>query len=396
MRAAADRKLRVAIIGHTGRGNYGHALDTMWRQAAETEVVAVADTDEKGLAAAQKRLGLNNGFADYRRMLAEIRPDIAAICPRHLTEHCEMALAAIEAGVRGIYLEKPFCRTLVEADAIVAACAAAEGEAGRRSSESLSSGAPGGRPVAPGRRSGAGAGDPWTRQGRPSRRRAGSWDLGTHVLNLAHHFAGAAGLFGRLVAGSSPRHAHDVREAAEGEGPVAGNELHARFEMQRGVPVFFDSLRDAGNREAGFGLQLVGTQGIVDLRFDKQPFARTPAWQSVLAYRQAASLGADQYCRDRKAGAANRSGCRISIPAMGCYGPDRSDPRRSSPAVQRGGRARDGGDGFGGLRVAPARRTSGDLPSANAAEPADAPVSDAARAAARAEVSVVGPGKPTP
>ena len=33
-----------------------------------------------------------------------------------------MAVAAIEAGARGVYVEKPFCRTPAEADDLVAAC----------------------------------------------------------------------------------------------------------------------------------------------------------------------------------------------------------------------------------------------------------------------------------
>jgi hypothetical protein len=59
----------VAIIGHTGRGNYGHGLDKVWLMLPEIEIVGVADADEKGLAVAQGRLK-TKGFTDYRRMLA--------------------------------------------------------------------------------------------------------------------------------------------------------------------------------------------------------------------------------------------------------------------------------------------------------------------------------------
>ena len=31
---ADEKKLRVGVIGHTGRGNYGHGLDTMWKDEA--------------------------------------------------------------------------------------------------------------------------------------------------------------------------------------------------------------------------------------------------------------------------------------------------------------------------------------------------------------------------
>ncbi len=30
VRAAADAKYRAAVIGHSGRGNFGHGLDRVW------------------------------------------------------------------------------------------------------------------------------------------------------------------------------------------------------------------------------------------------------------------------------------------------------------------------------------------------------------------------------
>ena len=104
-----SHKLRVGVIGHTGRGNYGHGLDTVWLKLPDTEIVAVADAHVNGLANACKRLQVPQGFADYQEMLRKVKPDIIAVCPRHADQHHDMALAAIESGVRGIYIEKPFC-----------------------------------------------------------------------------------------------------------------------------------------------------------------------------------------------------------------------------------------------------------------------------------------------
>ena len=67
-------KLKVAIIGHTGRGNYGHGFDTCWRAMEEVRIVGVADPNDSGRAAAKKRLNAPAAFADYRRLLDETRP----------------------------------------------------------------------------------------------------------------------------------------------------------------------------------------------------------------------------------------------------------------------------------------------------------------------------------
>jgi predicted dehydrogenase len=64
-----------------------------------------------------------------------------------------------------------------------------------------------------------------------------------------------------------------VKDGDEGVGPLAGNEVHARYEMERGVPAFFDSVQGAGVSAAGFGIQLIGTGGIIDLRADREPNA---------------------------------------------------------------------------------------------------------------------------
>lgn len=47
---------RAAVIGHTGRGNYGHGLDVVWRKIPGVEIVGVADADPNGLEKAMRRL----------------------------------------------------------------------------------------------------------------------------------------------------------------------------------------------------------------------------------------------------------------------------------------------------------------------------------------------------
>ncbi len=272
--AGAVPRWSVAVIGHTGRGNYGHGLDTMWLQLPETEIVAVADADAKGLEAELKKLKTGKGFTDYRKMLAESKPDIVAIGPRHIDQHRDMLLATIESGARGIYIEKPFCRTPAEADEILTAGA-------RRKVKIAVAHRNRWHPVLPVLQKLI-ADDAIGRvleiraRGKEDQR-GGSldlWVLGSHLLNLATFFGGnpLACTATVLHDGQPVTRAH-VKEGDEGIGPLAGNEVHARFEMERGFPLYFDSIAKAGVASAGFGIQLIGTKGIFDLRADKEPAA---------------------------------------------------------------------------------------------------------------------------
>ena len=117
----ARKKYRVAVIGRTGKGNYGHGLDTVWLKCDRAEIVAVADENEAGRAAAAKRLGAKAAYADYREMLAKEKPQIVSVADRWPDCHRDMVVACAEHGA-SIFLEKPVARTLQEADEMVAAC----------------------------------------------------------------------------------------------------------------------------------------------------------------------------------------------------------------------------------------------------------------------------------
>jgi len=271
---AQEKRWKVGVIGHTGRGDYGHGLHTMWLGVPETEMVGVADADAKGLEAARKKLNGVRGFADYRQMLAELKPEIVAVCPRHLDQHMEMILAAVNAGARGIYVEKPFCRTPAEADAIVSACekrrvklAVAHRNrwhpALAAAKKAIDEGAIGQVIEMRGR------GKEDTRGGALD-----LWVLGSHIANLIHYFGGKPRSCSAVILkGNEPVTRADVQPGAEAVGPIAGDRIHARYEMENGVIAYFDSIRSAGVAAAGFGLQVIGNKGIIDFRIDVQPVA---------------------------------------------------------------------------------------------------------------------------
>jgi predicted dehydrogenase len=274
LRGEKSRPMRVGVIGHTGRGDYGHGLHTMWLNVPGVEIAAVADPVAAGLARALDQLGRGQGFDDYRRMLAEVKPDLVAIGMRHIDQHCEVALAAVNAGVRGIYMEKPFCRTLAEADQIVGACEERNVKLALAHRNRY-------HPVLPLIaklvREGA-IGQLLEMRARGKEDARGGlqdlWVLGSHILNLIHFLGGAPlACSATVLQEGTPVGLDEVKQGGEAVGPIAGNELHARFELESGVPAFFDSVRNAGHAAAGFGVQLVGTKGIIDLRMDQEPLA---------------------------------------------------------------------------------------------------------------------------
>jgi predicted dehydrogenase len=271
---AAETKLRVAVIGHTGRGNYGHGLDTMWKAIPATEIVAIADADAKGLEVELKKIGTGKGFADYHAMLTEVKPDLVAIGPRHIDQHRDMLLAAIQNGAKGIYIEKPFVRSPAEADEVIAAAEKTGTKiaiAHRNRYHPVMSTIT--RLIEAGE-----IGRVLEMRGRGKEdTRGGSldlWVLGSHIFNLATLFGGeplacTAGVY----QDGKPITKAEVKDGDEGIGALAGNEVHARFELAQGIPLFFDSVQSAGVKEAGFGLQIIGTKGVIDFRIDQEPVA---------------------------------------------------------------------------------------------------------------------------
>ena len=274
---AADppaKRVRVGVFGHTKRGDYGHGLDVMWLKLPETEIVGVADADPTGLAAAKAKLKIDAGFDDYKTMLKATSPQVVAVCPRHLDQHHDMILAAIDAGAEGIYVEKPFCRTPAEADAILSA---ADKKKVKIAVAHRNPYHPAMTVVLKLIADGA-IGKVIELRGRGKEDTRGGaldlWVLGSHVANLATVIGGKpTACAASVLLKGKPVVKADVKDGAEGVGPLAGDEVHARFEMDRGYPFFFDSAVNPDAKGAGFGLQVIGTKGVIDLRTDREPLA---------------------------------------------------------------------------------------------------------------------------
>jgi predicted dehydrogenase len=301
------KQYKVAVIGRTGRGNYGHGLDVVWKDIDGVEIVAVADEDEKGRAAAAERLNAPRAYADYRRMLDKERPQIVSVAPRWLDCHRDMVLACAESGCH-VFLEKPMCQTLEQADEMVAALEKKNLKLAiahqTRYSPTIGHAL---RLIADGV-----LGDIVELRGRGKEdRRGGGEDLmvlGTHIMDLMRLFAGdPQWCFARVYDNGKPVTKKQVRDGAEGIGPLAGDEIHAmyRFKFKGETPSppvmgYFSTHRAKDGAAKRFGLQIYGTKGILTTTTGSLPevwFVEDPSWQpgqSKAKWRRITSAGIDK------------------------------------------------------------------------------------------------------
>jgi predicted dehydrogenase len=278
---AAPARLRAAIIGHTGRGNYGHGWDTAWRGVDAVEVVAVADPDAEGRAKALERTGARKGYADYREMLAAVKPDLVNICPRSTDQRLEMLTAAIDAGAH-VLMEKPFAGSLPEADRIVKL---AEARGIRIQVGHQARLAPIVAQVKRLLHDGA-IGDLLEIRTRGKEdRRAGGEDmivLGSHIFDLLRYFAGdPQWVFGSVTQDGAPIAARHVRQGTEPVGWVAGDRISAMFGFPGSQTAYFESKASRDSKGERYGMTFHGSRGALDIRMGLRPpvrILRSPDW----------------------------------------------------------------------------------------------------------------------
>jgi predicted dehydrogenase len=281
--ASPAKKYRVAVIGHTGHGNYGHGIDVVWHAFPNMEVIAVADADPTGLEAGRKRTRAARGYADYREMLRVEKPDLVGIGPRFLDERVEMVSAAAGAGAH-IYMEKPFAKTLEEADRMVAVVQ--KNKVKLQVAHQMRT-----SPYARRAKTMIGAGEIGAIQEVRVRgkedRRAGGEDLmvlGSHLFDMLRYFLGnPRWVISHVTTGGEEMTTNHVRQPTEPIGPVAGTEMAAMFAFGNGVHGYFASRASGQTDPLRFGTWLYGSKGVIFLPNGIYPdgglyVLRSPAW----------------------------------------------------------------------------------------------------------------------
>lgn len=258
------KQYRVGIIGRTGKGNYGHGVDTVWAGVPETTVVAVADEHDEGRAEAAQRTGAKNAYADYREMLEKEQLDIVGVGPRWVDVHHEIITACAEHNCH-MYVEKPFCRTLAEADDIVRNLEMRHLKLAIAHQTRWT-------PVLDVVKELLAAGEigqvlEVRTRGKEDRRGGGEdlWVLGSHVLDLMRAFAGdPSDCYATVYNKGHLATADDVEEGGEGIGPLTGDDINARYTLPHGVTGYFASTRNMAGNPSRFGVQIMGSQGIIE------------------------------------------------------------------------------------------------------------------------------------
>jgi predicted dehydrogenase len=311
---AKGSKYRAAVIGRTGRGNYGHGLDVVWNDIEQVEVVAVADEDEKGRAAAARRLKVSKAYADYREMLEKERPDIVSVAPRWLDCHRDMVLTCAEHGCH-VFLEKPMCQNLEQADEMISALKKRNLKLAiahqTRYSPALKHVQ---KVIAEGK-----LGDILELRGRGKEdRRGGGEDLmvlGTHVMDLMRFFAGdVQWCFAQVREGGKPVTRKEVRDGAEGIGLLAGDEIHTMYHFDSTTTGYFSTQRAKNGVAKRYGLHVYGSKGILTLTMGALGeiwFVEDPSWQpgrSKAQWKRISSRGVGQAesLRERNHSLGNR------------------------------------------------------------------------------------------
>lgn len=264
--AFSNKKFRVGIVGATGRGDYGHAVDVPFTKLANVEVVSVADADSNGREKARARLKVQKAYADYREMLDQEKLDLVAICPRWIDQHHAMLMAAAQANCH-VYMEKPFCRSLLESDEVAGVFRSKGLKLAIAHTAQYS---PVLHKVLQLVQDGV-IGEVLELRGRGKEDQRGGaedlWVLGSHIFGMMRSFGGGTPIecTARITHNKERIRKAHVVEGNEGLGLLAGNALQASYQFANGIQGSFASKKATAANPSRFALQVFGSKGMLEI-----------------------------------------------------------------------------------------------------------------------------------
>jgi predicted dehydrogenase len=112
-------KFRIGIVGAGGIAAKLH-LPEVAALAGRAEVTLISGRTERRLKLLQEKFGVPRRTTRYEDVIADPDVDGVIVATPH-PDHVKWGIAALEAG-KHLYMQKPLCGDMAEADAFVAAC----------------------------------------------------------------------------------------------------------------------------------------------------------------------------------------------------------------------------------------------------------------------------------
>ncbi|MDB6032750.1 MAG: 3-chlorobenzoate-3,4-dioxygenase [Verrucomicrobiales bacterium] len=274
---------KAAVIGHTGRGDYGHGLDGIFSERKNIELVAIADPDEPGRTKAASNVKPLRTYSDYREMLAKERPHLVSVAMRHADLHYPAILDCLKADAH-VYSEKPFVTAPNEADELLSLARKSELRIAVAHTMRM-------MPIIvrlkQGIREGLIGDLVEMRAYGKQDSRAGGEDmmvLGSHLFDLMRFFAGSpVSCSARVLQSGHPITREDRRMVKDNIGYVAGDTVFSQFAFENGINGTFTSAAKLRDTMGHWGIELFGSKGAARINCDISPnvfLRRATAWSA--------------------------------------------------------------------------------------------------------------------
>ena len=118
-----NKKYSAVIIGcgKGGEGVGGHSIGYVhglaWQTSPRADIAGACDLNAENLRNFQEHFSVSEGDTNARALLARVRPDIVSLCT-YANARRDLFAACAEAGVKGIWCEKPLALTMDDARAM--------------------------------------------------------------------------------------------------------------------------------------------------------------------------------------------------------------------------------------------------------------------------------------
>lgn len=251
--------MKAAVIGHSGSGNFGRGLDTIFQRFDDVRLFALTDLNPETVNDVCVHAGAPAGYSDPAEMLEKESPDIVSVAATNTTRRFEQIKSVLSSGAH-VLSEAPIARTLKESDELLALAKSSGLRIAARHPMRV---------------------DPHLVAFRAQMtdligdlcqirvwgacdESAGGEDMllnGLPLFDIARWFAGEVSFCTASISKDGiAAIAEDFHLSESGDfGPLLGDTIHAEFEMDSGVRVSFVSDRKLQPVLGPAGIEFVGT-----------------------------------------------------------------------------------------------------------------------------------------